>query len=379
MGQEGGGASGRGRCVGRPAGAPKEDGPSGGQFEYLRTVAAGMADSTEVRELVYLVTGGCGFLGEHVVRMLLQREPRLLELRVFDLHLGAWLEELKTGPVQVTAIQGDVTQAHEVAAAVAGAHVVIHTAGLVDVFGRASPETIYEVNVQGTKNVIEACVQTGTRFLVYTSSMEVVGPNIKGHHFYRGNEDTPYEAVHRHPYPCSKAQAERLVLEANGRKGLRLGGRLFRTIPASVEHGRVYVGNVAWMHVLVARELQQRAALMGGQVYFCYDQSPYKSYEDFNMEFLGPCGLRLVETRPLVPYWLLMLLAALNALLQWLLRPLLLYAPLLNPYTLAVANTAFTVNTDKAQRHFGYEPLFSWEDSRTRTIRWVQAMEGSAR
>lgn len=49
----------------------------------------------------------------------------------------------------MTAIQGDVTEAHEVAAAVAGAHVVIHTAGLVDVFGRASPETIHEVNVQG--------------------------------------------------------------------------------------------------------------------------------------------------------------------------------------------------------------------------------------
>lgn len=73
----------------------------------------------------------------------------------------------------------------------AGAHVVIHTAGLVDVFGRASPETIYEVNVQGTKNVIEACVQTGTRFLVYTSSMEVVGPNIKGHHF-TGAMRTPH-------------------------------------------------------------------------------------------------------------------------------------------------------------------------------------------
>lgn len=51
--------------------------------------------------------------------------------------------------MQVTAIQGDVTQADEVAAAMAGAHVVIHTAGLVDVFGRASPKTIHEVNVQG--------------------------------------------------------------------------------------------------------------------------------------------------------------------------------------------------------------------------------------
>lgn len=37
----------------------------------------------------------------------------------------------------------------------------------------------------GTRNVIEACVQMGTRCLVYTSSMEVVGPNIKGQPFYR--------------------------------------------------------------------------------------------------------------------------------------------------------------------------------------------------
>lgn len=37
--------------------------------------------------LVYVVTGGCGFLGSHLVQLLLEREPELRELRVFDLHL----------------------------------------------------------------------------------------------------------------------------------------------------------------------------------------------------------------------------------------------------------------------------------------------------
>ena len=70
-----------------------------------------------------------------------------------------------------------------------------------------------------------------------------------------------------------------------------------------MEHGRIYVGNVTCTHVLVAPELEEEAALLGGQAYFCYDKSLYKSYEDFNMEFLGPCGLRLIGIQPLLPYW----------------------------------------------------------------------------
>lgn len=37
----------------------------------------------------------------------------------------------------------------------------------------------------GTQNVIEACVMEGTQYLIFTSSMEVVGPNTKGDPFYR--------------------------------------------------------------------------------------------------------------------------------------------------------------------------------------------------
>lgn len=54
--------------------------------------------------------------------------------------------------------------------------------------------------------------------MVYISSMEVVGFNIKGYFFYRGNEDILYEVVYRYFYFCSKVLVEWLVLEVNGRK-----------------------------------------------------------------------------------------------------------------------------------------------------------------
>ncbi|XP_063157498.1 3 beta-hydroxysteroid dehydrogenase type 7 isoform X2 [Candoia aspera] len=347
----------------------------------------------------YLVTGGCGFLGKHLVEMLLEQEPNLAEVRVFDLHL----DESMRGLDRVTLIQGDISNPEDVRPAVKGAHVVIHTAGLVDVWGRVLPEKIIAVNVQGTKNVIEACITQGTQYLIYTSSMEVVGPNIKGHPFYRGNEDTKYEAVHCHPYPLSKAKAEELIIKANGqpmpggkqlvtcalrptgiygenhqlmkdfyKQGLVTKKHMIRAIPASVEHGRVYVGNVAWMHLLVAQKIQEDSSTIGGQVYFCYDNSPYMSYEDFNMEFLRPCGFRLLGSRPLLPFFLLQFLALVNSLLQWLLKPFCVYAPILNPYTLVIASTTFTVETNKAQRLFGYQPRFTWEESRNRTVRWLQ-------
>ncbi|XP_077303351.1 3 beta-hydroxysteroid dehydrogenase type 7 [Lithobates pipiens] len=355
---------------------------------------------------VYVVTGGCGFLGSHLVRMLIERSDNLSEIRVFDLHMDETLGTLSNDRVKVKLVRGDISSYDDVRGVLSGSHLVIHTASLVDVWGRVPPSKITEVNVTGTENVLKACEEEGIQYLVYTSSMEVVGPNIHGDPFFRGNEDTEYTVYHNQAYPLSKSKAEKIVLEANGRKikdgktlytcslrptgiygeghmlmkefyeqGLRAGRRVFRIIPTSTEHGRVYVGNVAWMHVLAARQLQERPSVLGGQVYFCYDDSPYKSYMDFNMEFLTSCSFRMIGSRPLIPYFLLYLIALLNVALQWLLYPFCIYAPILNPYTLSVASTTFTVQTDKAERHFGYRPLFSWQESKQHTIEWVKSFE----
>nr|XP_014434650.1 3 beta-hydroxysteroid dehydrogenase type 7 [Pelodiscus sinensis] len=290
---------------------------------------------------VYLVTGGCGFLGSHLVRMLVERSPNVAQVRVFDLQLDPALGQLGTEKVAVTLIQGDVSSPTDVGAAVEGADVVIHTASWVDVWGRVPPEKITEVNVHGTRNVIDACIEHRVQYLIYTSSMEVVGPNTKGDPFYRGNEDSAYDALHEQPYPLSKARAEHMVIEANGTP---LGG------------GRC----------LVTCALRPTGS---------YGEKHPLMKEFYNMEILGSCGFRLLGSRPVVPYWLLRCLALVNVLLRRLLQPFCSYAPLPNPYTLAVASTTFTVQTDKAQRHFGYQPLYTWEECRARTVAWIQEVD----
>ncbi|XP_064843728.1 3 beta-hydroxysteroid dehydrogenase type 7-like [Oncorhynchus masou masou] len=354
--------------------------------------------STKERGLVYLVTGGCGFLGQHLLQVLLEKEDAVTEIRLFDKHIDSSLNGHSTERVKVVVTQGDITDYSSVLEVSKGADLVIHTASLVDVWHRVPETVIQAVNVQGTVNVINACVENGIQYLVYTSSMEVVGPNVKGDPFIRGDEDTIYNVYHDMPYPRSKAKAEKLVLEANGNKvnegaclytcslrptgiygeqhqlmrdfyqmGVRTGGWIIRGVPKDTEHGRVYVGNVAWMHLLAARSLREHPQRLGGEVYFCYDDSPYKSYEDFNMQFLSGFNFRQVH----VPLLVLWFVACLNDLLRWVLKPVCSYTPLLNSYTLAVASTSFTVGSDKAQRHFQYRPLYDWDQCKARTQRWV--------
>jgi sterol-4alpha-carboxylate 3-dehydrogenase (decarboxylating) len=78
--------------------------------------------------------------------------------------------------------------------------------------------TVYaRVNVEGTKNVIDAAVRLRVRKLVYTSSAGVV---FTGAELANAAEDMPYPAVAMDVYNETKALAEQLVVAANGRDGL---------------------------------------------------------------------------------------------------------------------------------------------------------------
>jgi len=116
-----------------------------------------------------LVTGGTGFLGSHLVRQLAERgdELRLLvrpgrDLSIFD-------------GIEFEPAEGDVTDRPSVRAAMRGVERVFHVAGKTSM--RASDrDRVFEVNVGGTRNVMEEALRAGVVRAVHTSSAAAVGP-----------------------------------------------------------------------------------------------------------------------------------------------------------------------------------------------------------
>lgn len=120
-----------------------------------------------------LVTGGCGFLGHHIVHQLLH-DCQTESVSVVDLRCS---HNRKDG---ARYFEADITDADKLAKVFADAKpdVVIHTASPLAAGDDVSSKELYDrVNVDGTKNVIAACQNAGVTALVYTSSASIVSDN----------------------------------------------------------------------------------------------------------------------------------------------------------------------------------------------------------
>lgn len=158
--------------------------------------------------MLAVVTGGTGFLGSHLVRLLRERQ---MPARVF-LRPGTSPALVPPG---VETRLGDVRDVAALREAFAGASIVFHLAGLTAPYG---PRHRYlEINVDGTAAVLEACRAAHVDRLVYVSSMVVLGIECDR----RGlTEEAPYAARFVSAYEESKVTAEQLVLERARAMGL---------------------------------------------------------------------------------------------------------------------------------------------------------------
>lgn len=123
----------------------------------------------------YLVTGGAGFIGSHLVEELLKRGQRV---RVLDNFTTGKRERLEPHLDKIELVEGDLRSQHTVRDAVAGIDFVLHQGALPSVPRSVKdPVTTNEVNVGGTLNILDAAREAGVKRVVYASSSSVYGAN----------------------------------------------------------------------------------------------------------------------------------------------------------------------------------------------------------
>jgi nucleoside-diphosphate-sugar epimerase len=123
----------------------------------------------------YLVTGGAGFIGSHMVDALVTKGKRV---RVLDNFSTGKRRNLSTVSRQIELIEGDVRDEAICRQAMGGVEAVIHLAALHEVVRTVEcPMETHEVNVTGTLNLLIAARDAGVKRFVFASSSAVYGDN----------------------------------------------------------------------------------------------------------------------------------------------------------------------------------------------------------
>ncbi len=324
-----------------------------------------------------LVTGGRGFLGGAIVRMLLEQGK---PVRSLARHHCSQLEAAGVGQ-----FVGDLNDQALVDRAVDGCELVYHVAAKAGVWG--DYQDFYSANVIGTRHVISACRQQGVARLVYTSSPSVVfdGTDMEG-----VDESAPYPQHFHASYPQTKAQAEQLVLAANDdqlatvalRPHLIWGPGDNHLVPRILERGRsgqlrrigkgdnlidaVYIDNAARAHLQAAEKLAI-GSRVAGKAYFIANNEPIPLWDLVN-QILAAGNLPPV-TRTISPQLAYLAGVALEAIYKNL---RLAGEPRMTRFVARELATAHWFDLSAAQRDFGYLPQINTQAGMERLRCWLQ-------
>ena len=173
-----------------------------------------------------VVIGGAGLIGSHTVDRLLQEDVR--EIVVYDNFCrgthGNLEEALKDPRLRIFEIGGDICQSDILAEALKGADGVFHFAALWLLQCHEFPRSAFDVNIRGTFNVIEACVQQGVKRLVYSSSASVYGDAVEE----PMTEDHPFNNTNF--YGATKVAGEQMCRAFHHRYGLNYAGLRYMNV-----------------------------------------------------------------------------------------------------------------------------------------------------
>jgi dihydroflavonol-4-reductase len=151
-----------------------------------------------------LVTGATGFLGSALARELLN-DGRSLKLLTRNNSDTRNIDNL-----DCEVAHGDLQDKESLKAALTGCKTLYHTAAYYSLWSR-DKKLIYDINVQGTRNILESALEMGIEKVVYTSTVGCIGLSEDGR---SSDEDHPMDPVTlSNDYKLSKYEAEQIALE----------------------------------------------------------------------------------------------------------------------------------------------------------------------
>ena len=309
------------------------------------------------------VTGGSGFVGQHLIRMLVERG-----------HTAGALARSEGSAELVAAagatpVRGDLDDRTRLAEAMAGVDVVVHAAAYTAAWG--SRADFERVNVEGTRNVLEAAKEARVPRLVQVSTEAVLAD---GRPLVRADESRPRPRGPVGEYARTKGVAEDLVLRGNSAALTTVAvrprfvwGPGDTTVLSAIAEAAAK-GRYAWIdgghyltstcHVLNACHGILLAAERGrgGQAYFLTDGPPVE-VRDFLTRYAASAGVTLSDRT--VPRWLIAGTAVAAELIWATLR--LRGEPPVTRTFVALSAQEMTVVDDLARTELGYAPVITRE------------------
>lgn len=344
-------------------------------YEKL-TTSTGAALRTPSELGVCLVTGAAGFVGARLVRALLDHG---LTVRALINRTA-----LPLAHPRLTLVPASVSDRAALDAACAGVDTVFHAAAKIALLGGPFVRAAYrdaavEVNVRGTRNLLDAAQAAGARRFVYTSSVDVC---FEPGHQPEMREDAPYSRG-RSVYQQTKIEAEAMVLARDGVGGmhtcaLRPGGiygpepnKVIDSFVEQVVRGALlarlgdgsalldvsHVDSLVHAELLAAMHLGARPdgapGAADGQAFFINDGEPINIFE-----FFAPLADALehpMPTRRLPPGLVLPFLHLVESVVNLVGAA----EPTMVPHGVHKVVYTHWSSIEKARRALGYAPLFT--------------------
>lgn len=345
------------------------------------------------RRIHVLVTGGAGFLGRRVIAEL--REMGAAR----DTSVVVRSLDLRPCDDADDSVVGDITEAPIVEAAVRDVDVVVHAAAMID-WGNTPRRRVFDVNVAGTRHIIESSRRGGVKAVVYTGTMDAV---MDGGPLPDIDESQPYPRRFLDAYSESKATAEKVVLDANSR-GFRTtvlracgmygeadpyhmenvlarakAGKLaFRVGSPETKFEHVYVGNVAYAHALATfAMLGDEPPMISGRKYFVTDQ-PADNFFEFMRPFIEELGYDFPPASRTIPAPLAMFAGVATERLARLVQPFWQVRPLLTRSSVTVLTNTISIKSTRLADDLGYAPRYTPEEAFSRVLEYYAGARSAA-